>query len=872
MKKIKILPIFLSLCLLLALCPLPVRATAEEPLLNSLYAMVLDRYTGRVILAKNPDTKLYPASLTKIMTVLLAVEAAERGEVSLSDEVTASPNITFDLSELGSTAGIAVGETMTLEELLYCAMLASANEACNIIAEHVAGTISGFVERMNERAVALGCTGTHFANTHGLTDFEHYTTARDLSRIALEAARHSVFMTLCGTADHTVPATNRSQERYLHNSNALVSANSTYGASWVYDGASGMKTGYTSYAGHCLVSTAERGGVSLLCVACGADTSDGCFSDSTKLLNWAFETYDPASVPAVELLVSSAPADSSIPDTAGPEIGSAAAVVMNRENGDIFFSRNGGARIYPADTVKLMTGLVAIEAVESGTASLRSEVLVSASADFDLTEGANNSLQEGESLSLEDLLYLALMSSCDDACNVIAECVAGSVPAFVERMNERASSLGCSGTHFANTHGLFDADCYSTAADMGKIALEASRHDLLSRICGTVATEIPETNLSPARTLQNTNALLGASAYDGTYTYERASGLKSGYSSAAGYCLLSSAGDADLGINLIAAVFGGVRSDPGYTHYADTIALFDYIFENYSYQEVLSPDINIASVDVNLGKDVDYVNLRPAGAVSLLLPNGYDPGVFDLALTVYSLEQGQIVTAPVTAGEVLGEVSVVRDGQSVGTVKLIAASNVELSRTQYIKTHLSDTLHSRGFILVALGLGLLLLLYILWVIAYRVRRVRYRNALRSSAGTEESYGEDFREESAAPELPPESAAPYIPEPVLAPRPTPPQQSKAADAGEIPGNVPASPEALRDLGSIAKPAPKPAPTAPARQNTESAPRQSSSQQPPAPSKPSEPPARVLPDPFADIDLKLFDSKDDRDYFEEFFKKK
>ncbi|MBR1497886.1 MAG: D-alanyl-D-alanine carboxypeptidase, partial [Oscillospiraceae bacterium] len=790
MKKIKIFQIFLALALTAALLPVfPARAAAEPPL-NSLYAMVLDRYTGRVLMAKNPDTKLYPASLTKIMTVLLTVEAVERGEISLDDLVTASPNITFNLSELGSTAGIGVGETMRLEDLLYCAMLASANEACNILAEHVAGSISGFVERMNSRAAELGCTGTHFVNTHGLTDFEHYTTARDLSRIALEAARHSLFMRLCSTADYTVPPTNLSGERYLHNSNALVSAYSTYGSGWVYEGASGMKTGYTSYAGHCLVSTAERNGTALLCVTCGAETSDGCFSDSTNLLNWAFDTYDPASVPAAELLVSSV---SRIPDTGGPETGSAAAVVMNRENGEIFFSHNGGARVYPADTVKLMTGLVAIEAVESGAVNLRSDVIVSASADAGLTEAANNLLAEGESLTLEDLLYLMLLSSCDDAANAIAEHVGGSIPAFVERMNDRAAALGCADTHFTNPHGLFDANCYTTAADMGKIAIEASRHDMLSVICGTVSAVVAETNLSPARSLQNTNALLGSSAYDGSYAYPRASGFKSGFNSAAGYCLVSGAGDADTGVNLIAAVFGGVRDGDQLTHYDDTIRLFDYIFSNYSYQEVLTPDVSIASVDVSLGKGVDYVNLRPAGAVSLLLPNGYDAREFDLELTVYSLEQGQTVTAPVTAGEVLGEVSVMRGGQNCGTVKLIAAANVELSRSQYIRTHIADTVRSRGFFLAAVGLAGLLALYLALVISYRLRVRRYRREV----------AEYYANAEGAPAAAEDSAMEAMPPAVKA----------VANVEEYPDAIPADPEELRMLSQNP---PRPAPPAPPAQ--------------------------------------------------------
>ena len=123
------------------------------------------------------------------MTVLLAVEAVEAGTVKLTDMVTASDMLYYDISGDSSSVYMAIGETMTLENLLYCAMLNSANEACNVIAEYIGGSISNFIEQMNARAAVLGCTDTHFANTHGMPDPDHYTTAWDFSRILREAAR-----------------------------------------------------------------------------------------------------------------------------------------------------------------------------------------------------------------------------------------------------------------------------------------------------------------------------------------------------------------------------------------------------------------------------------------------------------------------------------------------------------------------------------------------------------------------------------------------------------------------------------------------------------------------------------------------------------
>lgn len=189
MKKIRLLPIFLLMVLLVSILA-PQALALEAPELTSTAGILVDMDSGRVLFEKNADQKAYPASLTKVMTVLVAVEAVEKGEFSLTDSVTASDSCLEGMVDDGSTAGIVPGETMSLKDLLYCALLASANEACNVIGEYIGGTVSGFVDMMNARASELGCTGTHFANTHGLPDDNHYTTARDMALIYREALSH----------------------------------------------------------------------------------------------------------------------------------------------------------------------------------------------------------------------------------------------------------------------------------------------------------------------------------------------------------------------------------------------------------------------------------------------------------------------------------------------------------------------------------------------------------------------------------------------------------------------------------------------------------------------------------------------------------
>ena len=169
----------------------------------------------------------------------------------------------------GSTAGIQAGETLTVEQLLQCMLIVSANEACNILAEQVSGSVDAFVDAMNAKAADLGCEDTHFVNATGLHDSQHYTTAWDLYRITAEAMTHEDFMRICDTARATIPATNLSEERNLYTTNYLIDTWRSLG--YIYSNAHGIKTGSTDEAGHCLVSSASEGSLSLISVALGGD-------------------------------------------------------------------------------------------------------------------------------------------------------------------------------------------------------------------------------------------------------------------------------------------------------------------------------------------------------------------------------------------------------------------------------------------------------------------------------------------------------------------------------------------------------------------------------------------------------------------------
>ena len=286
---------FLAL-LLAGLSAVPAEAArVTDPDVEAKAALLIDQKTGAVIYALNEHDELYPASLTKIMTCLLVLEAVDEGRLKLSQEITATPTALEGLAEDGSTAGIEAGETLTVEELLYCLMVVSANEAGAILAEKISGTVESFVDRMNAKARELGCENTHFMNPHGYHDSQHYTSAWDLYLITKAALEHPMFMTVCDASSHTVPATNLSPERQLNNTNFLIRSGREYYNADVH----GVKTGSHSQAGNCLVTTAQHASMDLLCVILGADRTQDekgiwwtySFVYTDKLYNWAFDNF-----------------------------------------------------------------------------------------------------------------------------------------------------------------------------------------------------------------------------------------------------------------------------------------------------------------------------------------------------------------------------------------------------------------------------------------------------------------------------------------------------------------------------------------------------------------------------------------------------
>ena len=302
----------LRLISLLLVCVVTLSSVAcaiEKMDVNSKASVLIDATDGHEIYGENADTKQYPASITKLMTALLVVEKLP----DLSEVITANKSAFEGLSDAGSTVGIKPGEAMSADNLLICLLVASANEAANILAERVSGSVPAFVELMNSRAAELGLTGTNFVNTNGLHDENHYTTARDVAKIAMEVRKHTRLREICAMEKATVPATNIGEERFFYTTNSLISRYKELG--YKYSRANGLKTGSTTPAGLCLAASAEYNGMELISVVLGAEKDaegkKGNFIESKRLLVWGFENFKKATLlssnqPVCEVYVKSA--------------------------------------------------------------------------------------------------------------------------------------------------------------------------------------------------------------------------------------------------------------------------------------------------------------------------------------------------------------------------------------------------------------------------------------------------------------------------------------------------------------------------------------------------------------------------------------
>ena len=392
-----------------------------------------------------------------------------------------------------------------------------------------------------------------------------------------------------------------------------------------------------------------------------------------------------------------------------------AAILVDGKTGEVLYGQNEHQQLYPASVTKVTTCLLVMEAVAEGKLSYDDMITVTASALSGLAEdGSTADIKEGEVLSARDLMYCMLLASANEACNILAEKVSGSVSAFVDAMNQRVKDLGCENTHYVNASGLHDENHYSSAWDIYLITKEAMKHEEFMDFCNTTSYEIPATDISPKRTLHTTNSLLDNWNAVG-YMYKYAQGIKTGHTSDAGYCLVSSAVKGEK--ELISVVLGAkrVNLDDGSRRtqsFTETARLFEWGFNNFSVQEILSSTEMICELPVALSNEANYVALHPETSLSATLPNDVTPEQLTRTVTLYE----ESANAPITEGTAYGELSISYGGQVRGTVKLVAYSDVSASPFLTVKYALTQFF---GKTIVKILSVLVLALVVVFVV-YRV--------------------------------------------------------------------------------------------------------------------------------------------------------
>ena len=355
-------------------------------------------------------------------------------------------------------------------------------------------------------------------------------------------------------------------------------------------------------------------------------------------------------------------------------LSSEAVLLMEASTGKVVYEKNGYEKKYPASTTKIMTAILAIEHCNLNETATASEFAINS-----VPSGYSTAnIQIGETLSVKDLLYALMLQSANESAVILAEHVSGSQEAFANLMNEKAKELGCKNTHFVNPNGIHNENHYTTAYDLALIAQYAMKNQTFRDIVKTTSFTLPATTSYPSesRTYANTNNLI---IYDArnrpdNYYYKYATGIKTGYTSAAKNCLVASA--EKNGIEYISVVLGAsitYESTGSVSHrYVDTISLFDYAFDNFSFRKLKSANNLIKTIKIENGKkDENSLDLLIASDVNSLVSLDNKSTQIDPDIT---LKEG--LSAPITKGDIVGTISYKVEGINY-TTDLIAGNDVE---------------------------------------------------------------------------------------------------------------------------------------------------------------------------------------------------
>ena len=339
------------------------------------------------------------------------------------------------------------------------------------------------------------------------------------------------------------------------------------------------------------------------------------------------------------------------------------AILIDARTGNVLYEKNSNQKAYPASTTKILTAYIALTQI----GDTNTEIIPSRNAIMSVPVGSSLAyFSENEKLTLEQVLFGLLLPSGNDAANIIAETVSGSSSNFAELMNVTAEKLGATNSHFVNPSGWHDNEHYTTAADLAKIAYNAMKIPKFKEVVSQTRYVMPETNVSKVkRTFINTNKLLSS----GEYYYEAATGIKTGYTSQAGNCLVASASKD--GVELISVAMGGNTVPVGKSAvYLDTINLLNFGFENYHNNQLVTQSNLITTITPKKAgkKTLDIIT---DSSINVLVENGDTP-VFDRIISL-----NDKIVAPIKKGDVLGTLTYTQNNEVVGIVNLVAKTDIE---------------------------------------------------------------------------------------------------------------------------------------------------------------------------------------------------
>ena len=400
-----------------------------------------------------------------------------------------------------------------------------------------------------------------------------------------------------------------------------------------------------------------------------------------------------------------------------PQIISEGAILIDANSGRVLFEQNADTRLYPASTTKIMTAVLALENLQLDSVAVASYDAVMSIP----SNGSNMGTKEGEQLTVEQLLYGMLVASANEACNVVAEYMCGDVDSFVVKMNEKARELGMNNTKFLNPHGLHSPEHYTTARDMAILARYAMQNDKFREVVSTARYTIPPTNKnSDSRTITNTNYLI-STYQNASYFYANATGIKTGFTTQAGNCLVSSASKSST--NLIAVTLNAKPQSGAIYSFIDSKALFEYGFDNYKTRSIARPGEIIAEAKVKEGWGADAVTLEAKNELDGLLPADAD-----VANVTKTITLNENILAPIAVGDVLGRATYSYDGYELGSVELV--STVEVKRDFFVFI-MNRIFGFFNLLWVKIPLLILIALIIVMVITRKIKRKRRRRYLRS---------------------------------------------------------------------------------------------------------------------------------------------